>query len=68
MSKKIPLSEWAASHYAPPPSAWTLRQWVRAGQVIPVPEKVGKSYYVSTEARRITDSTPTGAMAEFLAA
>lgn len=68
MSKKIPLADWAEQHYDPPPSAWTLRQWARAGQIVPAPEKVGKSYYVSVDAKRVTDSTPTGAMAEFLAA
>lgn len=32
MAKKIPLADWAAMHYDPPPSAWTLRQWVRAAR------------------------------------
>ena len=68
MAKKIPLADWAAMHYDPPPSAWTLRQWVRAAQIVPAPEKVGKGYYVSSDAQRVTDATPTGAMAEFLAA
>lgn len=65
-AKKIPLADWAALHYDPPPSVWTLRQWVRSGQIVPAPEKVGKGYYVSADAQRITDSTPTGAMAEYL--
>lgn len=66
MSKKIPLADWAEMHYDPPPSAWTLRQWVRAGQIVPAPEKVGKGYYVAPDAQRITDETPRGAMAKFL--
>lgn len=66
MTKKIPLADWAARHYDPPPSAWTLRQWVRAGQIVPAPEKVGKGYYVAPDAQRVTDATPRGAMAKFL--
>ncbi len=67
-AKKITLSAWADRHYDPAPSMWTLRQWVRDGQIYPPAEKVGKSYYVEPEARRITDSTPQGAMAKFLSA
>jgi hypothetical protein len=67
MAKKILLSAWAALNYEPPPSAWTLRQWVRSGQIFPAPEKVGKALYVDAGALRMTDSTPTGAMADFLA-
>jgi predicted site-specific integrase-resolvase len=66
MTRKIPLADWAELHYAPPPSAWTLRQWVRAGQIVPAPEKVGKAYYVAPDAKRMTDATPRGAMARFL--
>lgn len=66
MSKKIPLADWAALHYDPPPSLWTLRQWVKAAQIVPAPEKVGKGYYVAPDAKRITDATPRGAMAKFL--
>lgn len=66
IKKKIPLAAWAALHYDPPPSAWTLRQWVRSVQIIPAPEKVGKGYYVMPDAQRITDATPRGAMAAFL--
>lgn len=51
---KIPLVEWAKLHYDPPPSAWVLRQWVRRGEILPVPELVGKGYYVEPTARRIT--------------
>lgn len=49
---KIPLPDWAARHYSPPPSAWVLRQWVRAGQIQPPPEKVGSAYYVEEGAKR----------------
>lgn len=51
---KILLAEWAKRHYDPAPSAWVLRQWVRKGEIIPVPELVGKAYYVEPSAKRIT--------------
>lgn len=52
MSKSVPLPDWAAIHYSPPPSLYVLRKWVREGQIYPPPEKVGKAYYVRPEARR----------------
>lgn len=60
-TKKIPLCQWGEARYDPPPSAWTLRRWVREGQIYPPPEKVGKGYYVHPDARRI--SVDTGAAA-----
>ncbi len=56
---KVKLSDWAAAHYSPPPSMWTLRQWVRAGQIYPAPEKVGSAYYVDDTARRQLTPRPT---------
>lgn len=53
-TKKIPLATWAAARYDPAPSAWVLRKWVRAGEIYPPPELVGKTYYVSENARRLT--------------
>lgn len=51
---KIPLHDWAARQYDPPPSAFTLRRWAREGLICPMPEKVGKSYYVEESARVLT--------------
>lgn len=53
-TKSIPLEAWAAARYSPPPSAWTLRRWARDGEIHPMPEKVGRTYYVREDARRIT--------------
>lgn len=53
MSAKITLEAWAAKHYDPAPSQYILRRWVRAGEVLPEPEKVGHSYYVDPNARRV---------------
>ena len=50
---KIPLSDWAARHYNPPPSLFTLRQWARSGEIYPPPEKCGKHWYVEEDAMRL---------------
>lgn len=52
--KSIKIEEWASARYSPPPSLWVLRRWVRDGEIHPMPEKVGRSYYVREDARRIT--------------
>ena len=54
---KIPLTEWAARRYDPPPSPWVLRRWARDGELHPTPELVGKAYYVDENARRLTGSS-----------
>ena len=55
---KITLAAWAKRRYDPPPSLWVLRQWVRRGEIHPMPELVGKSYYVEPTARRILANDP----------
>jgi hypothetical protein len=52
--KSITLEAWAAARYDPPPSIWVLRRWARDGELFPAPEKVGRTYYVREDARRIT--------------
>lgn len=51
---KIPLSAWAARHYAPAPSIRTLRTWVARRQILPMPEKVGRTWMVEEHAQRVT--------------
>lgn len=53
MSVKITLQEWAAARYNPPPSLKTLRRLARECRIFPIPEKVGRTYYVDPEARYI---------------
>lgn len=53
--KKIPLKDWAAARYDPPPSARTLQKWAREGDLHPPPVKVGRSYYIAANARRMTE-------------
>lgn len=49
----LTLEEWAADHYRTPPSASTLRAWVKEGRIKPRPVKHGKRYYVESEAAYI---------------
>lgn len=55
---KITLTEWAAKNYTPPPSAWVLAEWRRAGQIHPLPERVGREWYVDADARRVIHEAP----------
>lgn len=51
MTKLLTLEEWAKRRYASPPSAKTLRRWVRDGKIYPEPHKEGRSYVVTEDAR-----------------
>ena len=51
MKQKITLEAWAAARYSPPPSVYTLRRWARDCRIFPIPEKVGRAYYVDPEAK-----------------
>ena len=57
---RILLSDWAAQHFTPPPSMWTLRRLVRQGDIYPAPIKLGKAYYVEPNARLMTDAPAVG--------
>jgi hypothetical protein len=52
-TKMVMLEQWGREHFDPAPSLWTLRQMVRAGKISPHPVKVGKSYYVQSDAEVI---------------
>lgn len=47
---KLTLEEWAADQFRTPPSASTLRAWVRDGRIQPKPVKCGRRYYVEDNA------------------
>jgi predicted site-specific integrase-resolvase len=52
MSKYVLLSTWAARNYgSDAPHPRTLLRWVKAGKIQPKPERHGRDYYVSPEAR-----------------
>jgi predicted site-specific integrase-resolvase len=52
-TQKITLEAWAQPQFSPPPSLHTLRRWARDCWIYPVPEKVGRTYYVERHARFI---------------
>ncbi|CAB3782179.1 excisionase [Paraburkholderia fynbosensis] len=52
--KLIPLNVWAEEMfggYAPP--VRTLRSWIRAGKIYPMPVKIGRSYFVKPDAEYV---------------
>ncbi|NHR07953.1 hypothetical protein HA052_22450 [Chromobacterium haemolyticum] len=51
--KNIPLRTWAAQKFSPPPSDYLLRKWRDNGQIIPLPEFIGREYFVSENAKFI---------------
>ncbi|MGS0982087.1 excisionase [Burkholderia glumae] len=51
MPKLIPLHVWAEQMFGEhAPHQNTLRNWVRSGRILPVPIKVGRSYFVRPDA------------------
>lgn len=50
---KITLSAWGERNYSPAPSIRTLRVWAATGQILPVPEKVGRTLMVDERAMRV---------------
>jgi hypothetical protein len=59
--KKITLKAWAQAHFDPPPAAKTLQRWARNCWIFPVPEKIGRTYYVDPDARFTGSSYDTKA-------
>lgn len=55
---KITINLWAEKNYTPAPTPWVLGQWRRAGQIHPIPERVGREWYVEEDAQRITYDSP----------
>lgn len=56
---KITLDTWAARHFDPPPTLPTLRAWARSGHIQPAPVKVGRTWYVDSDAT-YTQATHAG--------
>jgi hypothetical protein len=51
-SKLISLKRWLVNVYGDDaPSIDTARRWVRAGKILPKPEKHGRDYFVHPDAR-----------------
>lgn len=48
---QIPLEQWARQIWGEAaPSIFTLRAWARKGKIYPMPQKVGRTYFVKPDA------------------
>lgn len=49
----LPIPDWIAATYAGAgaPTVRTVRRWIDAGLIHPRPEKHGRAYYLSADAR-----------------
>lgn len=56
-ARRISLTLWAERQFDPPPAERTLRRWAKAGQIVPAPLKIGKTWYVEPTARHIEEVT-----------
>lgn len=65
---KITLQKWAETHYSPAPTPWVLAKWRRAGQIHPLPEKVGREWYVEESAERMTFERPRASLVDRISA
>lgn len=62
----LTLEGWAATKFQPPPSTFTLRRWARERLIMPQPMKVGRTYYVSPNARYVPAQEATAKLARKL--
>lgn len=55
---EVPLEAWARQRWGEAaPSIFTLRAWARSGKIVPMPQKVGRTYFVKPNAEyRRSDS------------
>jgi len=65
MAKLITLESWAAATYGEAsPHINTLRRWARDALIVPIPEKHGRTYYVSPGARYCDYRSPAPVVAQ----
>jgi hypothetical protein len=53
MAAKIPITDWAAKRWNPPPNRIQLCRWARLQRIDPPPQKVGREYYVEPDAKLV---------------
>ena len=58
MTKRITIEAWINLNYDGPgsPSIHTVRRWISDGRIWPLPEKHGRTYYLSTKAEYIVEN------------
>lgn len=53
------LEAWATARYGEEtPSIRTLRRWCREGNILPLPKKHGRTYYVADSAQYVSHNDP----------
>lgn len=60
-TRKISLQSWLAQNYVAgeAPHINTARRWCRDGLIHPLPEKHGREYYLTADARYVGKNGPT---------
>jgi predicted site-specific integrase-resolvase len=53
--KRITLAEWGQREFGDGIDILTLRRWARGDKIFPKPEKIGRTYFVTENARYVTD-------------
>lgn len=56
--KKIALMAWAATVMDPAPCRNTVLKWRKEGRISPMPEWMGRGYFVVPTARLLLDRSP----------
>jgi hypothetical protein len=67
--KKVTLEVWRRLMYGEgegAPCMHTLRSWIRRGLIQPPPQKEGRSYFLSPDARYVDPTMPTATLMERL--
>ena len=60
MNKRITLSAWLSNVYGEDgPTINTARRWCKNGLIHPMPEKHGREYYLTPDARYVGKEGPT---------
>jgi len=52
--KLVPIRAWAAKtfgDYAPHPN--TITKWIANGHIVPAPQKIGRGYFVTPDAKYV---------------
>ena len=52
---KIPIKEWAKKTYSPAPCRNTLYKWIAEARISPMPEFIGRGYFVEENAKYVGD-------------
>jgi hypothetical protein len=51
VSKLVTLERWVADTFGDAVSLDTARRWIKAGRILPAPQKIGARYFLHPDAR-----------------